>query len=164
MIPCYVVCFMYESTQLNGTSILPKPPHPPPLVVGVQQLKRTGTSLSSTNSRTQQLKGLAQVYFEKKYQSLLNRKHKNRHRVNSHYQHKNNANKLAAPNIQHFNDKPSGYNDFKRETTHCTFRKKVPVNDVTYILAHNLAKRLAKNEDVTLHFHHNTAINNIQGP
>ena len=95
MIPCYVVCFMYESTQLNGTSIVPKPPYPPPLVVGAQQLKRTVTSLSSTNLRTQQLKGLALVYFEKKYQSLLNRKHKNRHRVNSHYQHKNNANKLA---------------------------------------------------------------------
>ena len=39
----------------------------------------------------------------------------------SHYQHKNNAKKLAAPNIQHFIDKPSEYDDFKRETTHCTF-------------------------------------------
>ena len=67
---------MHESTQLNGTNIVPTPPLP--LIVGLQQLielalvypvhvrahtidQRTGTSL-----------------FRKKYQSLLIRTHKHR--------------------------------------------------------------------------------------
>ena len=30
---------MHESTQLNGTNIVPNPPPPLPLIVGLQQLK-----------------------------------------------------------------------------------------------------------------------------
>ena len=56
--------FMHESTQLNGTNIVPTPsPLFPDCWLAAAQ--RPGTSLSSTLSRTQQFKGLALVYFEK---------------------------------------------------------------------------------------------------
>ena len=51
---------MHESTQLNGTSIVPTPPPHPDCWYAAAQ--RTGTSLFNAYSRTQQLKGLALVH------------------------------------------------------------------------------------------------------